>query len=372
MVQVPVRVLGAFRTGVAPGLLGATAVSTAVFSATPLVLPELLDAFDVGRGVVGIVSGVQLAGFVLSTFFSPRVARPSAGAFVLALVVLTAANATGAAVDDFWIFVATRAVAGVALGVLTWLAWESVFGDASRMGDIAVVGPIAGVVAAPVFGVVLSVGGYRWLYAVLAVVGLLPALRPPQFPRGGAERPERRRGGAPAAYAVVAALGLLTMGGSAVFIYSGVIGADRAGLSAASLSAVYAANAAAGIPSARWRGRRPAAGLWLAITGALAWMVATAPASWILVAALVAWGFTFWVGVPATYSLLSARSRFPAERAGDAQAVMAAGRIVGPLLGGALVASGSFAALGVVGGGLMVAAGAIVLVVEYGMGAPGR
>jgi len=80
--------------------------------------------------------------------------------------------------------------------------------------------------------------------------------------------------------------------------------------------------------------------------------------------ALPVWGFSFWMGIPGVYSLLAKRSRYPEERAGDAQAIMAAGRMIGPLMGGALFAW-SLPALGLVGGGLMVAAGLTMVYVEW-------
>jgi DHA1 family inner membrane transport protein len=79
---------------------------------------------------------------------------------------------------------------------------------------------------------------------------------------------------------------------------------------------------------------------------------------WILV---TAWGLFYWMAIPGVYNLLSARSRFPAERAGDAQASMAAGRAIGPLLGGFVVAAGGFRWLGITGG-IVMAAGAIAII----------
>ena len=80
--------------------------------------------------------------------------------------------------------------------------------------------------------------------------------------------------------------------------------------------------------------------------------------------ALPMWGFAFWMGIPGAFSLLAERSKYPNERAGDAQSVMAAGRVVGPLLGGAMIAI-SPAMLGFVGGGIMAIAGLAMLYVEW-------
>ncbi len=53
------------------------------------------------------------------------------------------------------------------------------------------------------------------------------------------------------------------------------------------------------------------------------------------------------------FLLLAERSAHPADRAGDAQASMAAGRALGPLLGGAVVSGWSFAELGLVGAAII-------------------
>jgi len=100
------------------------------------------------------------------------------------------------------------------------------------------------------------------------------------------------------------------------------------------------------------------------MTGLMAVLVGsvhTPVAFWI---ALPLWGFSFWMGVPGAFSLLAERSRYPNERAGDAQAVMAAGRVVGPLVGGALYTI-SPSVLGAVGGGVMAAAGFAMLYIEW-------
>jgi DHA1 family inner membrane transport protein len=79
---------------------------------------------------------------------------------------------------------------------------------------------------------------------------------------------------------------------------------------------------------------------------------------------MVGWGFVFFMGVPAAFTLLAARSNFPEERAGDAQAVMALGRVFGPLLGGALYAAGSTGTLGIVAASVMAAGAGLLLYVD--------
>jgi DHA1 family inner membrane transport protein len=167
-----------------------------------------------------------------------------------------------------------------------------------------------------------------------------------------------------AAVAILICLGLTTLGGSAVFVFAAVIGQDQVGLSPILVSLAFSANALAGAPSARYRGARPLPGLWMAVTGACAVMLATVHEPIVFWIALPTWGFAFWMGIPGAYSLLAERSHYPEERAGDAQAVMAAGRVIGPLVGGALYA-GSAPVLGIVGGGIMVLSGAGMVYVEW-------
>lgn len=362
--QVPIRLLRVARIGTAPGLLMAAAVSTAVFIATPISLSAIADRFEVGAGTAGIFSAAQLGMFVVASWAAGRFMVPSGRVFRLALLVLAAANATSVVVDGFALFVAVRGLSGLSLGVLTWLAWSQVFGDEDRQGDIAVVGPVAGVVAAPLFGVLLEAGDDRWVFGVLTVAGLIPLLFTPDFAVGDSAPVGHRTRAVPQAITLIVALVLLTLGGSAVFVFSGVILIEEVGISPGVLSLVYAANALASVPSSRWRGRRPFSGLWLGVTGACAVTLPLITEPWMAWPVLTVWGFAFWAGVPGLYTLLAERSAHPAERAGDAQAAMAAGRAIGPLFGGALVSVWSFGVLGVVGGSLMVAGGALSLAVE--------
>ncbi len=81
-------------------------------------------------------------------------------------------------------------------------------------------------------------------------------------------------------------------------------------------------------------GRRGPAGFWYLLTAGLAFLLPAVHVAPVFVFALVGWGFVFFMGMPAAFALLASRSRFPEERAGDAQAVMALGRVFGPLIGG--------------------------------------
>jgi DHA1 family inner membrane transport protein len=165
--------------------------------------------------------------------------------------------------------------------------------------------------------------------------------------------------------AVLACLGALTFGGSAVFVFAGSIGADLVGMAPLAVSLAFSANSIAGVPTARFRGERRLAGLFMAITGVAAVTIGVVHhpvAFWI---AMIAWGAAFWMGIPGAFSLLASRSLRPDERAGDAQSVMALGRVFGPLMGGLLYDGTSSTTLGLVGGGIMLAASAALLYVEW-------
>ncbi|MEM9520664.1 MAG: MFS transporter [Actinomycetota bacterium] len=362
--HVPYRLQRAFRVQTEPGIVLAMAVATATFVATPLLLSPLADEFGVGTGTVALFSAAQLACFVLGSSVTGRITTPSRRVFVGSLAVLVVANLASAVSPNLATLVGLRAVVGLALGTLTWLAYSQVFGDAGRTGDLTVVGPIAAVVASPVHGVVIDSLGPRAVFLVLAMLSLVPLTRLPAVHVPPVTERSSRNRAVKAALVVIGALTFATLGGSAVFVFIGAIGQEQYGLSAFTMSLVFSANAAASIPSARYRGRRPFAGAFYVITAACALAVGFLDdpvAIWVI---MIVWGAAFWAATPGAYTILAERSRFPTERAGDAQAAMAAGRAIGPLLGGALVSAGSFEALSVVGASLVLVAAVTIVAVE--------
>jgi len=175
---------------------------------------------------------------------------------------------------------------------------------------------------------------------------------------------ERRRPAVPAARVILAALFTLTAGGSAVFVYAAAIALDQTDLSATTISLAFSANAIASIPAARLKGKRHLAGLGYLVTGGCALAVGLSTSGLLFFGALTLWGAGFWYATPATLALLEARSRYPQERVGDAQALMAAGRVLGPIMGGVAIGTGSIVALSLLGATLMGAAGLAVIAVE--------
>lgn len=363
--QTPIRLLAAARPSVPPALLVAIASSTAVFTATPFLLPAVSDKYDVAVSTAGWMSTAQLAGFVVASWIAGRFLRPVRSAFVVGMLIGVVANLASAAAPTFEVLALTRFVSGLSLGFAAWIAWQAAFGDIAKTGDVAVVGPISGVVMSPAIAILLESIGVRWLFVVLALITAMPLLWMRQLPRIDQVRPTRTRH-APTrpARVILIGLGLLTLGGSSVFVYSAAIGRDLDGLSPLTISLLFSGNALAGIPSARWTGRRGPAGVWFLMTALCALVMAASRNPLVFGGALVGWGFVFFMGTPAAFNLLASRSNYPEERAGDAQAVMALGRVFGPIMGGALLAAGSASTLGVVAAAVMALGACLLLFVD--------
>ena len=358
MFQTPLRALVALRPNVPALVVTATAVSTVVFTTTPFLVTGLAEEFEISPGRVGLISGTQLAGFVLSSWGAGRVLRPRRRLMVFAVLLGMVANIASAVVG-FEALLALRFASGLALGTIAWLAWAEVFGEDERVGDVAVIGPIVGTVASPIVAALIDRAGPAEMYLVLGALHIVPLffVRSSRLASTERVRAERHR---PRFEALVAmcALGVFTLGGSAIFIFTSSIAQGPVGMSAVIASLVFSVNSIAGIPSARFRGARRHAGMWIGVTALAAVTIAVVHHPLAFVAGMVTWGFGFWMAVPAAFSVLAEHSNYPAERAGDAQAYMAMGRVVGPMLGGLLYDAGLLA-LGIVGGLLMASAGAV-------------
>lgn len=346
-------------------LLVAIATSTAVFAATPFLLPAVADEFDVAIGTAGLMSTAQLGGFVIASWVGGRFLRPVRVVFVIGALLGVLANLGSAIAPTFEVLAALRFVSGLSLGLAAWIAWQAAFGDVEKTGDVAVVGPLVGVLVSPLIAILLQSAGLRWLFLILAIITALPLLFTLQVPRVDHLRPHRTRHAATrAARVILLALGIITLGGSSVFVYAAAIGETLDGLSPVTVSLLFSGNALASIPSARWTGRRGPAGVWFLVTACCALTIAVSRNSLAFAAGLVGWGFVFFLGIPAAFSLLAARSNFPEERAGDAQATMALGRVFGPLMGGALYATGSTGTLGIVSASVMSFGAFLLLYVD--------
>jgi len=363
--QAPVRLLAAAKPSVPVALLVAIASSTAVFTATPFLLSEVSDEYGVAISTAGWMSTAQLAGFVLASWIGGRLLRPVRSALVVGTLIGVVANLASAAAPTFEMLAITRFGSGLSLGFAAWIAWQAAFGDIEKTGDVAVVGPLVGMVMAPMITLILESIGLRWLFVVLALITATPLIWARQVPRVDRLRPHRtRHTPTRAARAILIALGMITLGGSSVFVYSAAIGKDLDGLSPLTVSLLFSGNALAAIPSARWTGRRGPAGIWFIATAVCALAIASSRSGIVFGVAMVGWGFVFFMGIPAAFNLLAERSNFPEERAGDAQAVMALGRVFGPIMGGVLLAAGSEVTLGMVAAAVMTFGACLLLYVD--------
>ncbi len=354
--QSPVRLVYLLRPTVKVGILLAVGFSVLAFVSTPFLLPEIADHYSISLGVASMIGVFQLGGFVIASWGAGRWLQPRESVFVTALLGAAAANLFSATLPDFALLVPLRLVSGVALGLLAWYGWVQAFGDDRRMGDVAVAGPVVGVVAAPLVSILLEAGGPRLVFAALAGVSLVPLAFGYRSEVSELPRARVRHRAVAAARVLLICLGLFTLGGSAVFIYAVVLGTGDPGLSVTLVAVGFSLNAVVAIPASRMRATRRIPSPWMAATAVCAIVVATTGYRWLFLTALVVWGFFFWAAIPGVFEVLASRSRYPEERVGDAQALMAAGRAGGPLLGGLLIDSAGATALGIVGSGLMLAA----------------
>ncbi len=362
--QIPIRLVSLLRPSVPPGVLMAVGFSAVVLGSTPFLLDMMVTEYGISLIWASMIGVAQLSGFVVGSWGSGRWLQPRRRVFVAALCLAIVANLGSALLPPFPLLVALRFASGLSLGLVTWFGWVQVFGEEKGMGDIAVMGPITGIVAAPLIAT-FAVGGPTQVFMLLAVLAVAPLLfnegtgATKQIPK----KPSRSKP-IPEATAILAALALFTLGGSSVFQYAVVLGTGRPGLSISTIALVFSANAIAGIPGAKWPWRRGQSGAWMAATGCCAIAMVNATSGPLFAAVVILWGFAFWMGIPGVFTVLAERSLNPADRAGDAQAIMATGRIFGPLLGGLLLEAAGQQALGFVGGGLMIGGGVIVLAVQ--------
>lgn len=341
----PIRALLAPRRGAPVVLLVAAAAVSFLFAATPFLIPEVAERYGVAVGTAGFISAAQVTGFAVTTFVAGRWWRPSRSKLVVAALVGAGFNAASAMTESFPLLLGFRLGAGAAAGVFTWLAWAAAMRDVHSMRDIAAVGPVTVLVAAPLLAWVAAVGGDRAVYWVLAASPLPAALFPAKLV--GAS-PRERSGMSPSRSNIVllVALGALTMAGSALFVFLGALAQDEIGMGAVALSFGFSLNAMAGLAGARWRRRPRHAWPWMALTAVSAGSVVLVPNEIVFYVGLIGWGFAFWMAVPRVLGAVADWSFAPDERVGDAQSIMAVGRAIGPAIGGVLVGAGAYGTLG--------------------------
>ncbi|MDH3308787.1 MAG: MFS transporter [Acidimicrobiia bacterium] len=359
----PVRLIYALRPAAPlPLVAGAVAVGL-MFAATPFLIPEVTQRFGVSAGAAGYISVVQVGSFGVVAFLVPRLLSQSKRMLTGAAIILTVANLMSVLTTTFWLLLAGRGLAGAAAGVITWMVWSDAMSHPRSMVTISAVGPLTAMIGSPVIGAAAA-GGDRAIFAVLCVVSALTLwLRPSNVVithrRSLVSRSRSNR-------LLLGALALLTASGASLFVYLNFFAAEVLGLNPLSASFAFSLNAAGGLLGTQLASRHSRPGLFLISSGiaAVASVVLANPVAFYL--SMGWWGFAFWMGLPGVLQMLSARSLEPSERAGDAQALMALGRAVGPAIGSGFAGSGRFVALAYLAGGGLVISGATVVSVQEG------
>jgi predicted MFS family arabinose efflux permease len=337
-------------------------VVAATFAATPFLLPDVSERLSVDIGATGLMSVAQVGSFALATFLAGRLFRPRRRFHYGSLLIIALATAASALVTNFPLLLACRALAGLGMGTLTWIAWAEATRFPRGMGDVAAVAPVTATIASPILGWLIGLGGYPLVFGSLTVVVLLAALFPVDF--GDLPRIGRKVSGSRSNRVLLATLLVLSIGGSAVFIFTAAAGQELHGLTPVTVSWGFSLNAIAGVVATRLTARRRTAALWLAATALSALVVGVVSSTTVFFLALTLWGFAFWMAVPAVLKMLAARSLHPSERMGDAQAALAGGRVLGPLVGGVALGAGQFGRLSVVGSAIIMVSALTVGFVE--------
>ncbi|RPI22069.1 MAG: hypothetical protein EHM57_05780 [Actinobacteria bacterium] len=362
----PIRSIYALRPNAPIAVLLASAGVTAMFTATPFLIPELVDRFDVTTGRAGWISVVQVGVFAVATMVAGRRLPVAGSSLRWSVAAMVTVDVVSAIAPSFAVLLALRALAGAAAGAVTALVWADAMREPRRMGDLAVAGPATALVGALVFGLIGGAFGYGGIFVALAVVALPGVFLEAEL--AGLHGERRRRSRSRSNRLLLLGLFTLTAAGSSLFVFEAAIGRES-GLSAGIIALGFSANAAGGLVGARRGMQVGHPGLWLASTGIGALLTVVPGGSALYLAGMTWWGFAFWMGLPGVMHMLSARSLEPGERAGDAQGWMAFGRAAGPLFGGFLVDGAAYTVLAVVASAGLGTAGGIVSGVQWGRGA---
>jgi predicted MFS family arabinose efflux permease len=339
------------------GSLAAVMAVSALFTATPFVIPAVALEYDVSIGRSGLLSAAQVAGFALAAFLAGRLLRTHRAYLIGGALGAAAFNLVSAFAPTFEILLVLRILTGAAAGLLVWLAWSKAMQSSGALRNVASAGPLTVFVSAPILAYAAAEGGPSAVYLLLALVSLPATLLPADFV--GYRR--KRLGVSPSRSNLVllGALGLFTLAGSSLFVFGGAIGVG-VGLSTFVVSLGFSGNALAGLIAARRTARDQPEGVWILGTAVCAALVAFGGNAVLFLVGITLWGFFFWMATPTILRSIAAWSLAPDERVGDAQSSMALGRALGPAIGSILVADGSYGAVGAVAViGLALSASAI-------------
>jgi len=370
VVFAPVRAL-VVRRGAPLALIAAAAAVSLLFAATPFLIPAVADRYGIRIGSVGLISTSQVFGFAAAAFIGGRRLRPSRRLLVGSAVAAVVVNAASALISVFELLLVLRLTAGVTAGLFTWLAWADAMRAEKSMRAIAAVGPVTVLVGAPLLAWIGSVGGDRAIYGLLALAPIPAAVIPVDI-EGDAVAARRHFSPSRSNVVLLGALGLLTMAGSAFFVFMAAFAQTEVGLGEVALSVGFSLHALAGLIGIRLRRHPIWAWPWMiGITVSVLTIIAL-PDPITFFAGMVGWGLCFWVAVPRILNRVAEWSLVAEERVGDAQGIMALGRSVGPAFGSVLVGHGQFVGVGVFSTlGLTGAAGLVGAVERYRSGRDG-
>jgi predicted MFS family arabinose efflux permease len=357
----PARVFFSLRNHPDIGVVAAVMATSILFAATPFIIPAVAVDYDVSIGRSGMLSAVQVGGFAATVFVAGRTLRTDRRYFVAGSLGATAFNLLSAVAPTFDILLTLRLFAGAAAGILVWLAWSNAMRTSGALRNVSGAGPLSVLISVPVLAWIANDQGAAGVYAALALVSLPPAFLRAEF--AGYKRPRSHISPSRSNIVLVVALGLMTLAGSATFVFGAAIGVST-GLSALVVSLGYSANALAGFVAARRRPKDRLGSIWIFGTAVCAALVVFGDEPVLFMIGITMWGFCFWMATPTILQSIAAWSLAPDERVGDAQSSMAVGRAFGPAIGSALVIGGTYDEAGAFTIAGLLVAGAIVFLVR--------
>lgn len=329
------------------------------WTGSPIIVGALIDDLGMTASAAGLIVTAELASLAVATWLSAgllaRRSRKVIGLTGAGLAIVGHALSTLA--PGFTALLAARLVAGLGEGVA--LAAGNAVASGSRHPDQV----FARVTAIVVLGIALLLfalpyattpfgpaGGYAVLAALTLVVSpALIWLAPP--PERSDVRDDRRLPHPALGLLGVVSIALIAIGQGAVWTFTERI-ATAAGLSAEAAGRVLGGGTLLGIAGASlaiWlgtrRGRTAPISIGTCVGIAAILIVVNVPTSSAFIGAAVVWIFFYWFTQPYFFGALAAldrRGRWAASGGGT----QIAGTAIGPAVGGLLVTSGSYTALG--------------------------
>jgi len=353
----PTRTFLSLRHAANSGLLAAVAYVSALFAATPFLIPALSEAFDVSLGQAGLLSTAQVGSFALTVFVAGRRFRTDRRILVGAASASVILNVASVVVSNYSILLVIRTLVGAAAGLMVWLGWAKAMRLSGAMRSVAATGPLSVFVAAPLIGWLAANAGIDAVFLLLAGVALPAAILPAEF--AGYRHERRRMNPSRSNVILIGAMGLMTLSGSSLFVYSATRG-NAIGMTPLVVSLAFSAQALVGFVAARIPSKEGSGGPWVLTMGICAAAVGFSEVPALFALGLAMWGFCVWMATPRILASIARWSLAPDERVGDTLSSMAVGGAIGPAVGSALIGGGtftgvtSFAISGLVAAGLTV------------------